>query len=496
MILDNELVLAPRIDVSEFDYDVFLSFSSRNEDVARPLYERLTGSGLRVFWSDETMKKRVGQSWFRVIGESLESSRHFLLLWTPEARQSKFVQMEYETFRAETIQEENRLLIPLYPEGFGPGTMPIFLRHLQGYSIEEDMKDLIATLGGRYEPLEVQNAQLQTQYEKAEKRIGLLQEEIELLKQDRGKLFEATPGQIKAERDEYMVRHARLEKKYEEEIGLANEKLQNQQLQLLAYEKRIKELEEAVKLHDCEPEAEVSQPIVKGPDRYITDDNGIEFVLIEPGWFMMGSNKGLASEKPVHKVDITRPFYLGRYPFTQSQWVSIAGTNPSQFKGDAYPVEQVSWLDVQAFLKKLNTGEWNYRLPTEAEWEYACRAGTSTEYSFGNNDTVVGEYAWYRGNSNGKSQPVGRKRPNPWGLFDIHGNVHEWVQDWFDSDSYARFENKTAVDPTGAESGDYRVVRGGSSDNSAESLRSAQRHYGDPNIAYDDIGFRLLRSVD
>jgi formylglycine-generating enzyme required for sulfatase activity len=163
----------------------------------------------------------------------------------------------------------------------------------------------------------------------------------------------------------------------------------------------------------------------------------MEFVLIQAWTFQMGSNNGEPNEKPVHMVRISRPFYLGKYEVTQAQWEAVMGNNPSQFKGDPNsPVENVSWDDVQEFikrLKRLNTRESGvkYRLPREAEWEYAAQAGTTTAYSFGNDPSQLGEYAWYGENANGETHPVGQKKPNPWGLYDMHGNVWEWVQDWY-----------------------------------------------------------------
>lgn len=185
--------------MAEFDYAVFLSFASLNESLARPLYERLTGSGLRVFWSDETLKKRVGQSWFRVIEESLEASKHMVLLWSKEAQNSKFVQMEYETFRSETIQDDDRLLIPLHLNGYGPEHMPLFMRHLQSYPLDGDLKDLISSLGGRYEPLEIQN-------EKLRKEVDALKQHIDVLEADRRTAHESVPGHVQAELDELKVR--------------------------------------------------------------------------------------------------------------------------------------------------------------------------------------------------------------------------------------------------------------------------------------------------
>jgi formylglycine-generating enzyme required for sulfatase activity len=160
---------------------------------------------------------------------------------------------------------------------------------------------------------------------------------------------------------------------------------------------------------------------------------GIDFVLIAAGEFLMGSESGDSDEKPVHRVRISKNFYLGKYEVTQAQWHAVMGDNPSRFKGDTLPVEQVSWEDAQKFIERLNAqeGGTKYRLPTEVEWEYAARAGTTTAYSFGDNPRPLGEYAWFSENFGNTTHPVGQKQPNPWGLYDMHGNVWEWVQDWY-----------------------------------------------------------------
>jgi formylglycine-generating enzyme required for sulfatase activity len=166
--------------------------------------------------------------------------------------------------------------------------------------------------------------------------------------------------------------------------------------------------------------------------------------------------------------------------------------NPSEFKncGDECSVENVSWDDAQKFIRKLNMmeGTNKYRLPTEAEWEYTCRAGTTTEFSFGSNVDELGNYAWYKDNSEGKIHPVGKKKPNTWGLYDMHGNVYEWCQDW-----YGDYPSASVVDPVGHAEGKKRVMRGGSWNDIARDMRSAYRHQGLPGARNKDIGFRVAR---
>ena len=219
----------------------------------------------------------------------------------------------------------------------------------------------------------------------------------------------------------------------------------------------------------------------------------MEFVLLPAGTFQMGSDDSDAydDEKPVHTVHITQPFYLGKYEVTQGQWQAVTGNNPSNFKGDPNrPVESVSWDDVQEFIRRLNSREGGatYRLPTEAEWEYAARAGSQTRWSFGDEASQLGRYAWYDGNAGRQTHPVGQLQPNPWGLYDMHGNVWEWVQDW-----YGSYASGAAVDPAGPASGSGRVYRGGGWDFTARGCRSANRGVDEPGFRLDSLGFRLLR---
>jgi len=224
---------------------------------------------------------------------------------------------------------------------------------------------------------------------------------------------------------------------------------------------------------------------------------GMEFVEIPAGEFDMGSPWNEAgrfvNEEPVHRVKISNAFYLGKYEVTQKQWRDVMGNVPS-FKGDNLPVDHVSWNDIQDYIKKLNEKEGvnKYRLPTEAEWEYSARAGTTTSFSFGNDDSKLRDYAWYDANSESKSHDVGQKKPNPWGLYDIYGNVFEFVQDLY-QDNY----NGAPIDGSSWEgSGSNRVIRSGSYANDAAHARSASRAGIAPSSNhFPNLGFRLVREV-
>ena len=222
----------------------------------------------------------------------------------------------------------------------------------------------------------------------------------------------------------------------------------------------------------------------------------MEFVKIPAGSYMRGCNANWencsSDETPQRRISISS-FWLGTYEVTQAQWVEVMGSNPSKFKGRNNPVEQVSWHDAQEFVRRLNAKEGHnrYRLPTEAEWEYAARAGSTSAYSFGDEEDNLGAYAWFDGNSGEKTHPVGQKRPNNWGLYDMHGNVWEWVQDWYGKNYYA---SSPTENPRGPSAGENRVLRGGSWRDIARYCRVAFRYNLTPDNRYDDSGFRLALS--
>ena len=200
-----------------------------------------------------------------------------------------------------------------------------------------------------------------------------------------------------------------------------------------------------------------------------------------------------SDEKPQHRVNV-KTFYMGQYPITQAQYEAVMGENPSKFKDKpSHPVECVSWHDAQKFCQKLRekTGK-KYRLPSEAEWEYACRAGTTTQYYFGDNAAKLEDYAWFDSNSNYQTQPVGKKKSNPWGLYDVHGNVWEWCEDkWHDNYQGAPKDESPWVQDGGSKN----VLRGGSCYYYPRFCRAAIRNGYAPDIRNGNIGLRVVVSV-
>jgi formylglycine-generating enzyme required for sulfatase activity len=239
----------------------------------------------------------------------------------------------------------------------------------------------------------------------------------------------------------------------------------------------------------------------------LSDNIKLEMVKIPAGSFLMGTEEGevirlckeyetdwFKREMPQHLVNL-QEFYLGKYPITQEQYQAIMGKNPSNFKNNPKnPVEQVSWNDAQEFCQKLSDKtKKNYRLPSEAEWEYACRAGTQTRYYFGDDEKLLWEYAWYNENSGGKTHPVGQKKPNNWGLFDMHGNVWEWCEDGWHDNYKNSPKNGTAWNDNHSQT-KARVTRGGSWFYDPRDCRSAYRGHFDNR--YFNLGFRVVSPQD
>jgi len=251
----------------------------------------------------------------------------------------------------------------------------------------------------------------------------------------------------------------------------------------------------------------------KGPGlpREIATPAGIAMVLLPAGEFTMGDGEGEEDELPPHRVAIGA-FYIDKYEVTQEAYERIAGRNPSKAKDPKKPVERVRWTDAVRFCNLRSAREGlapcydletfrcdftadGYRLPTEAEWEYACRAGTPTRFAFGDDAKDLAKSAWFKDNAGGSPHPVGEKAANPWGLHDLHGNVWEWCNDWYGERAY---ETAVNPDPRGAETGDERLLRGGSFSATAESCRSATRMsetpaFADACFGSEAYGFRCVR---
>ncbi len=225
---------------------------------------------------------------------------------------------------------------------------------------------------------------------------------------------------------------------------------------------------------------------------HYTNELGMAFALLPPGEFGQGRSREQlgreTGESHRRQVRITRGFHMGVHEVTQEQYAEVMGKNPSKFCGAKNPVERVSWNDAVEFCSRLPKEEGcTYRLPTEAEWEYACRSGSTTAYCYGDDPGQLEEYAWYSRNSGEETHEVGLKQPNAWGLYDVHGNVWEWCQDW-----YAHLEPGPSEDPGGPADGALRVVRGGSWFDYPSPLSSASRGRNLPSNRPDDHGFRVV----
>ncbi len=254
-----------------------------------------------------------------------------------------------------------------------------------------------------------------------------------------------------------------------------------------------------------------------GVEAQVTNTLGMVLRFIPPGEFTMGSPEGEGErrfwEGPEHRVRITRPFYLGAFAVTQEEFAEVQGANPSYFRdyrrpqgpvtwdtativeavrdweGERRPVESVSWEEAAAWCRRLSAREGQtYRLPTEGEWEYACRAGSEGGWCC-EGAARVGEYAWFGDNAGGTTHAVGEKCPNAWGLYDVHGNVWEWCADWFSSRYYVQ---SPSLDPAGPRSGRARVLRGGGWSSDAANCRSAARDYYAPHVRDRSLGFRVV----
>ncbi len=233
--------------------------------------------------------------------------------------------------------------------------------------------------------------------------------------------------------------------------------------------------------------------ITRSQERTIENTLGLRLVLIPAGSFTMGSpfhEKGRQADEFPHEVKLSRPFYIGMTEVTQTQWTEIMGINRSNFKSGDLPVEKISWQDAVLFCKKLSVKEGKtYRLPTEAEWEYACRAGSPDAFGGAGN---LADVAWFANNSGDTTHPPGGKLPNAWGIYDMHGNVSEWCADIYDPE----YPHESVENPTGPAKGPARVIRGGAWDSFPPGCRAAARSSAPPSYQFTQTGLRVVMEID
>jgi formylglycine-generating enzyme required for sulfatase activity len=443
-------------------HDVFISYSSKDKQVAYAMCNKLESNGIRCWMAPRDIL--AGMDWGEAIMHAINKCQLMVLVFSSNANASKVIKKEVERaaskgvmvvpFRIEDVQPSISLEFYLSTSHWLDALTPPVEQHLQ--RLVEDVKELMPML--------------------PEKRVA---------SEDVGMTVAGIEEKIEAE-----LRALRAREVETETAGRIREEAARRR-----DEERERERQEAEKLEQA---AEIDRRLADGTaPANLTNSVGIEFVWIPPGSFMMGSEKGSlwdkfkGDTKPVHQVTIGRGFYMSKYEVTQGQWQQVMGNNPSSFKGENLPVEHVEWVEATRFSERLveKNGGYCYRVPSEAEWEYACRAGTTGKYA-GDLDAM----AWYGQNSGGKTHPVGSKQPNAFGLFDMHGNVWEWVQDWHrfgyegaptDGSIWVSFDG-LKKEPT------VRVVRGGSWRDHAHLCRSAHRFRYDPWRISTYVGLRLV----
>ena len=451
---------------------IFLSYAREDRERAKVLAKALEDHGWTVWWDPQIPP---GKTFVEVIKSALEEAKCAVVLWSKYSVKSEWVQEEA------IIAKRRGILVPAKlddidpPLGFGL-VQSADLKNWEGEKTHPDFAGLVGAISDII-GLPFSDELVGTETEiSAPKTETVKPTEDKLVSEQQP--VSAVPLRIDGESEfgplSVTVEKPVLKRRYGIAIGIAALVLLAVGIFLVNYSKKPNYAQN------------------------ITNSIGMEFVLIPKGSFMMGSDSkvGYDNERPSHAVNISRPFYLQKTEVTQGEWKEVIDENLSCFHvyGDDYPVEWVSWDDAQKFIEKLNQLEGTdlYRLPTEAEWEYACRAGATTEFSFGDDAVKLKEYAWYEENSNRHSHPVGQNKPNVWGLFDMHGNVWEWCQDWYAVDYY---KNSQEINPQGPETGSDRVLRGGGWSSHARGCRSANRQGYPQGTTLCNIGFRLAKSV-
>ena len=481
--------------------DIFISYASEDRDRAKFFAKSLEDQGWSVWWDRDLP---FGRPFDEVIRTELRAAECVVALWTESAAKSLYVIGE-----ARDALSLNKLISVFLSQA----DIPYDLRAIHGVELIDWHRD---TSNADYQRLVCGiTAIVGLSPQKAKVEIEHKAEEKEKRRQgeEKTKRKDSEETERKAEKE--------LERKEAEVEGELKEKPKHDAVvQHAKEEATVKPVEEKTSITSPKPTrrkgialgigAIILSTVLIGiffyrywatPHKTFQNSIGMKFILIPAGKFTMGSDIGIGyiTEVPSHSVNISRPFYLQKTEVTQGQWKAVMGDNPSEFKecGEDCPVERVSFSrgDANKFIKKLNDMEGGeaYRLPTEAEWEYAVRAGTTTEFSFGNDEHKLADYAWFDSNSGSKTHPVGTKEPNAWGLYDMHGNVLEVVEDdWHEDYNDAPDDGRAWIDEP---RGWYRVIRGGSWFHGAQYCRSADRNVGSLGVRGGSVGFRLARSV-
>ena len=482
-------------------YDVFISYSRKDyvdehknvipgNEVSK-IKEALTKAGITYWFDEEGVYS--GNEFAKVIVRSIKSSKLFVFLSTINSNQSEWTANEISTanmlkkkiipvcidnsvYHDDVILYISRLSHIDYYDNPEKGRQEL-IRSINAYLAEEELAEVqkIAEEKRRQEELERQRKQQEDEKKRQEKiadtesKIAALESQrVERKKVVLQKEQELKLAQVDLEECEAKIK--KLQSKLEE-LREPNKKVAEEKAKQLAEKKRLEEATQAVKTFTV---------------------GGVSFnmIRVERGRFQMGASEkdtdAYRYENPQHWVNLS-DYYMGETVVTQALWKAVMGTNPSAFKGDNNPVEKVNWNDCQEFIKKLNvkTGQ-TFRLPTEAEWEYAARGGNKSKgYKYAGSSHAE-DVAWCSDNSGEKTHPVKTKKPNELGLFDMSGNVWEWCQDWYED-----YSNLEQTNPNGALRGSYRVYRGGSWSLTAWYCRVSNRSYNLPAYSYYNLGFRL-----
>ncbi|MBR1447220.1 MAG: SUMF1/EgtB/PvdO family nonheme iron enzyme [Prevotella sp.] len=501
-------------------YDVFISYSRKDyvdghknvipgNEVSK-IKEALTKAGITYWFDEEGVYS--GDDFAKVIVKSIKASKIFVFLSTENSNLSEWTANEISTahmlkkkiipvriddsvYHDDVILYISRLSHIDYNDNPEKGRQDL-IQSINSYLAEEKLAEAqkIAEEKQRQEELERQRRQ-QEEERKRQEKIAEIETDISALESQRTERKKAVLQKeqelklAQVDLEECEVKIQKLQQKLAElrEPQVAKEKAKQEEAKRIAEGKRKAE-ERRIAEEECKRREEEEQAKEK-----IFTVGGVSFKMIrvEGGSFLMGSpdndSEAYGDEKPQHRLTLSDYYYIGEMQVTQSLWKAVMGNNPSKWKGDNLPVEQVSWNDCQEFIKQLNkkTGK-TFHLPTEAEWEYAARGGNKSKgYKYaGSND--IKDVAWYGDNSGSNTHPVKGKKANELGLYDMSGTVWEWCQDW-----YGSYNSSAQTNPTGPSSGSFRVLRGGGWSSGARGCRVACRNYYGPDYRGSDIGFRL-----